>query len=441
MLDASPDGWPSRNGRGARGQLQETQWLPKARLVERQNASLEPLLNHCASASSWFSHRLRQLGVTKQSLCDLNVFQRLPPITKRDIQDAGQNLFCTNLPRGHGHPTRIKTSGSTGEPTLINRSYLNELDWMALALREDDWHRRDYARRECTISTITKNLLRCLIGERQSICYSQARLLFACLCRGICQNWLVRFKNIARLIFECFQVYWLALRDHSKELRDGLREIRVYGETFCPESRRNAGDALCVRITDMYCSQEVGIIACQCPEFQYLHVSAEALIVEVIRDDGSPCLPGEIGRVVITDLRNFATPLIRYEIGDYAEVGPQCPCGRGAPTISQVLGRRRNLMLLPDGSRCWPRLGHLFREYSKMVAVKQFQLIQTDVGKLQVRLVVASVPRREHEELLKALLLTMTGHDFELEFVYFSDKVPRERGSKFEDFKNLVDRD
>ena len=44
------------------------------------------------------------------------------------------------------------------------------------------------------------------------------------------------------------------------------------------------------------------------------------------------------GRIVVTALNNFATPLIRYEIGDYAEVGEICSCGRG---FRPPTGRRR----------------------------------------------------------------------------------------------------
>ena len=43
--------------------------------------------------------------------------------------------------------------------------------------------------------------------------------------------------------------------------------------------------------------------------------------------------PGEIGRLVVTRLHHFATPLLRYDIGDYAEVGDACPCGRGLPVL------------------------------------------------------------------------------------------------------------
>ena len=79
------------------------------------------------------------------------------------------------------------------------------------------------------------------------------------------------------------------------------------------------------------------------------------------------------GRVVLTSLHSFAMPLIRYAIGDYAEVGGPCPCGRGLPVLRRVLGRERNRVVLPDGRRTWPDISAL---WAAIPDVEQIQLIQ-----------------------------------------------------------------
>jgi phenylacetate-CoA ligase len=50
-------------------------------------------------------------------------------------------------------------------------------------------------------------------------------------------------------------------------------------------------------------------------------------LIEFLRDN-QPVGPGELGELVITDLRNRASPLIRYRIGDVGRyfTGP-CACG------------------------------------------------------------------------------------------------------------------
>ena len=100
----------------------------------------------------------------------------------------------------------------------------------------------------------------------------------------------------------------------------------------------------------MYSSQEVGYIALECPTGESYHVQAENVLVEVLDDQDRPCSPGDVGRVVVTALHNFATPLLRYDIGDYAEVGAPCPCGRGLPALRRIMGRQRNMALLPTAA-------------------------------------------------------------------------------------------
>ena len=65
-------------------------------------------------------------------------------------------------------------------------------------------------------------------------------------------------------------------------------------------------------------------------------------MIEILDESGHAFGPEEAGRVVVSDLHNFAMPLIRYEIGDYAAPGEACPYGRGLPVLRRVLGRTRN---------------------------------------------------------------------------------------------------
>src|SRR3546814_16158281 len=107
----------------------------------------------------------------------------------------------------------------------------------------------------------------------------------------------------------------------------------------------------------MYSSQECGYFALQAPGHDHYLVQAEVVLLEVLRADGSPCEPGETGRVVVTPLTNYAMPLLRYEIGDFATVGAASPCGRGLPVLDRILGRVRNMLVPPDRQRHWTAFG------------------------------------------------------------------------------------
>lgn len=85
-----------------------------------------------------------------------------------------------------------------------------------------------------------------------------------------------------------------------------------------------------------------------------MHIQSEHALDEVLDVANRPRAPGETGRVVATNLHNFATPTIRMDPGDLATVGAPCPCGRGLPVLARIDGRARDLMTLPDGHRILP---------------------------------------------------------------------------------------
>jgi phenylacetate-CoA ligase len=92
-------------------------------------------------------------------------------------------------------------------------------------------------------------------------------------------------------------------------------------------------------VFDRYGCREVSVVASECSGHDGLHVMAEGLYVEIETPDG-PARPGQMGAVLVTDLLNYAMPLIRYRIGDMATWAPgPCACGRALPRLQCVVGR------------------------------------------------------------------------------------------------------
>src|SRR5262249_31531322 len=141
---------------------------------------------------------------------------------------------------------------------------------------------------------------------------------------------------------------------------------------------------------------------------------------------------GEIGDVVATVLHNFAMPLIRYSIGDRAEVGPRCACGRGLPVISRILGRSRDLVTLPSGERRYALLS-FDRVLNEIPAVIQGQVVQKTRGHLEVRLVARRPLSPDEEAKIRERLIGNFKHDFDIAFAY-CDVIPRSPAGKFFDF-------
>ena len=218
---------------------------------------------------------------------------------------------------------------------------------------------------------------------------------------------------------------------------NALREVRTVGETVSASLRQRCRQLLGVPIVDGYSSQEVGVIALECPESGLYHMQSESLIVELLDESGRACEVGAEGRVVVTDLHNFATPLIRYDLADRAVLGPPCSCGRGLPTLSRVLGRERNLITLADGARHWPLVG--LHQYRDVGGIRQYQIVQRTLAELEVRLVVEGgkldAAREAH---FSRILIAALGQQFRLAFRYFEAEIPRGANGKYEEFISLL---
>ena len=131
-------------------QLRDTQFLPPAEIEARQLQCLVRLAAHCATHSPNFAARLKRANLTPGDLAHRAGLSQLAVLTRRALQTAA-DLYCDQIPAGHGPVNETKTSGSTGEPVVVRRTGATNLMWLALTMREHLWWRRDFSKRMCAI--------------------------------------------------------------------------------------------------------------------------------------------------------------------------------------------------------------------------------------------------------------------------------------------------
>jgi len=416
-------------------QLEDSQWLAPQAIAEHQFRQLVVLARHADRHSTQFHARLERAGLTPEDLVTPQGLARLPPLVRRDIQSAGAGFFCDEMPDGHAPVSENFSSGSTGEPVMIKRTAMNQLDWLAMTMRDHLWWGRDFLWREAAVRAQapvyaerpdwgSPATLLLPTGPAARIPLAtpiaeQVRLLRAFRPGTI----LLHPNNLGGLTEHC-RAQGVAF--------SGLHNLRTFGETLLPHVREEAEAYFNVKVDDCYSSQEIGYIALQCPESGLYHTMAESVLVEILDEAAEPCAKGEAGHVVVTDLHNFATPIVRYDIGDWAEVGGAGPCGRGLPTLARVLGRQRNLILMPDGTRHWPLSG--FQRVRALAPIRQSQFVQVSRERIEVHLAVERPLTSREEDAVRALIEKILGHAFALDFRYFDDRIPSGPGGKFEHF-------
>ncbi len=422
--------------------LDRSERLGSARIEQEQFELLGLLLAHTLRQTPFYGERLAAIGYTPEQTLTPELWQRLPVLTRAEVQAHSDALRSHQLPPGIRVAGEVHTSGSTGRPIHVLKTEVEQLLWEALTLRDHRWHRRDYSGVLAGIRWYPDGVAAPPDGKRWpdwgapvanvaasaasfglSIAASsaqQARWLGA-----VQPDYLVAFPSLLpELARECKQ--------QGIELAR-LKHIRTVSECVDAATRALCRDVWGAPVHDIYSAQEVGYIALQCPDSENYHLQAESAYVEILNQANAPCGAGEIGRVVVTPLYNFAMPLLRYEIGDYAQAGAVCPCGRGLPVITRILGRTRNMLTLPDGNKLWPRLSEL--RYEDILPVEQFQLVQKSINMLELRLVAKRRATADEEERLRDIITSRIGHPFAVTFSY-PEKIERGATGKFEDFRS-----
>jgi phenylacetate-CoA ligase len=171
--------------------------------------------------------------------------------------------------------------------------------------------------------------------------------------------------------------------EQGLDVPPGIKAIITTSEKLLPEMRETMENAFHCRVFEEYSSVENALFASECEQGK-LHVSPDVAIVEILRPDGNPCLPGEAGEVVATSLMRTYQPFIRFRLGDMAMwEKEECPCGRQMPVIKEVIGRIEDVVVGPDG-RQMVRFHGVFINQPN---VREGQIIQESLELIRVKVV------------------------------------------------------
>jgi phenylacetate-CoA ligase len=422
-------------------QLERSQWWPLALLRRQQFHQLAALLAHARATVPFYRDRLA--GLVAGEVPSEVAWRRIPILTRREIQEAGVALDSTAVPPEHGAAVTVKTSGSTGTPVAVKRTQMSTLFWQAITLRDHFWHRRDLGARLAIIrmedagrAEPPDGLAMPSWGLPTAAFFATGpgALLTAAAPLAAQAEWLER-QRADYLLALPTNLLFLARHCHEHASKLRFRGIATIGSPVGPELRALCSATFGAAVTDIYSTIEAGYLALQCPTGPHYHIQSEDVLVEILDEAGNDCAPGQTGRVVVTPLHEYSTPLIRYAIGDYAVSGPPCRCGRGLPVIAQILGRTRNMLRLQSGELRFP--GFSLYRLSELPPVIQAQAVQTAPSRIEVRLAVRRPLTAREEATARALLGAALGGEFEIA-ISTCDEIPRAANGKFEEFRSEI---
>jgi len=411
--------------------LARDQFDAPSALARRRAERLNRIVRHAAATSPFHRRRLAEAGIDPAAVRRIGDLAALPVMTKAEVRENLDEILSTDHDRADLVPA--KTGGSTGVALHGYCDARGVQQRNGAALLADTWSGWRLGQPVAAVwgnppAPVTwRNHLRTTLKDR--ILYLDTMRLDEAAVRGFADGWrrlrpglLYGHAHSIFLLAEMVEAMGLELRPAgivatSMMLLQPEREVieRVFGRA----------------VTNRYGCEEVSLIACECERHAGLHVNAEHVAVEVLRDDGTPCAPGEDGRLVITEFINFGMPMLRYEVGDRGvRHDAPCPCGRPHPLLRAVTGRVADFLVAADGSRV-AGISLIENTLTRYPGIGQLQVVQESRARLTVNLVRAPSWREETADALAASFRSALGDGDLAVDLNFVDRIPREPNGKY----------
>jgi phenylacetate-CoA ligase len=382
-------------------------------VARRQTERLEKLLAHACETTPYY----RQFsGATK--------LRDLPVLLKRTIRERHAEFFSSSYDRDSLLP-RL-TSGSYGTPLAFYITRDKFIRHQAEVIYHAQWvGYRLGARTAQTRARKPKGPVGLFM--QNLVMMNPTHLTEEWLAE---QRRLLRQQRVEMLVG--YPSALAAIAAHCRAAGDtpsdfSLRVLIAMAEPLREDTREMIETTFGCPAYSRYATEECGVLAQECPGARQHHLNQATFVFEVLdRARDAPAAPGELGRVVVTDLWSQAMPLIRYDLGDLAVMEEQCACGWPGPVLTCIEGRAVETVYDTAGQGISPFA--INARVKDLDNILQLQFVQHAPARYTMRL--HTMPAFDQEGLLKERLLSLVGADAELSFEYVDEIPPLASGKR-----------
>lgn len=422
--------------------LGRAEYLAKEDLLSLQEDRLKRLLQHAYTNVPYYRRTLDETSLMRNNcdgLLDENNFSKFPFLTKEILRIHHSDLISKDIRKRKFYYNT--SGGSTGEPVRFVQD-LEYKHWVrGLSLLYDRWTGYQPGMPKIVLWGSERDFLE---GRERPLARLKSSLKNEVLLNTFTMSE-THMNQYVEAINHLKPVQILAYVESIYELarfieKEGLvvyspKVIMTSAGTLYPNMRQVIERVFRAPVFNRYGSREVGAIACECEAHQGLHVSPLNNYIEIIREDGSPAAPGEVGEIVVTCLVNYAMPLIRYRIGDlgvWAE--EECSCGRKWPLLKEVSGRINSIIRTKNGVYDSTALTTVFyfkdeKKTQTFMSFSRYQLLQKTLDRFVLRVVVQD-PKlwKEEREKVTINLSKILGEDIDIRIEVVDEIAPSPSG-------------
>jgi phenylacetate-CoA ligase len=207
-------------------------------------------------------------------------------------------------------------------------------------------------------------------------------------------------------------------KNESNKVLTDVKSIISMSESLNNYTRETLQKYFGIPVVSRYSNLENGIIAQQETDNtdRYL-INTGSYIIEILdMECDNYSKPNQPGRIVVTDLFNYALPMIRYDTGDVGTISED-PNRPGNLFLSTVEGRKLDLLYDTKGNLVSSYI--VYKNMWQYTEILQYQLIQE--GKKEYVFRINTDTKFNREEKLINEFKTYLGRDADFRIEYVSE--------------------
>lgn len=359
---------------------------PAAARTHWQKTQLNNLISFAKTRSNFWSQRLPSNDI------NINEIVCIKPLTRQELASQVTSEGALITPEDGQEVQSYASSGSTGTPIrvhyLTQNARYNELRSIAQYLIEGRNLQLNRTFIKPANATQLKNSGNNILVDIHSTWLGQLSNIFEGGHHKIIQ--LLRSDKTLIEELRAHPVGYLACLGSQMEwllesMGDAIRELGIYmwlhhSDNINLKTRARLNE-LGIPSQSIYSCSEVGLIGFECRnQPHHYHVAHSNVIVEA-SSDSVDCDGESLNKLLVTHLHSYATPLIRYDLGDYGKVLKNCPCGHDGTTLAHVYGRKKFFIQTSKGPVFFPFFSAPIQSVIdlKEISMRQFKLNEVEV--------------------------------------------------------------
>ncbi|OPX96595.1 MAG: Phenylacetate-coenzyme A ligase [Syntrophorhabdus sp. PtaB.Bin006] len=370
--------------------LRASQYWTDDRMNDYQLQSLKNLISHAYNKSIFYKQRWDSMGLKQEDIRSFSDFARLPVLTKNDIKEHLSDILTR--PATGADLYHAISGGTTG----ISIDVYNDSDSLtrkhAALTRFEEWGGWRMGEWQSLVWPAAVDMAKTTLkGKLRNILCEKAISLQMAVIED--EDIRVHLKELSVKRPTTIRGFPSQLTEVARYIhREGvlvppLRGVITTGEPLWPGDRQVIESAFKCSVFDSYRTREVGPIAQECENHDGLHVSAETVYLEIMplpQVDLTTSDGIDQGSIIVTDLTNYAMPLIRYQIGDIGSLRrSSCSCGRGLPLLDNIGGRLTDVLYTCEGKKIAP-VSIIPKLFHLLGIMNQFKVVQEAFDQLRV---------------------------------------------------------